>query len=78
MRMSAMIQIRNVPEALHRRLKSRAALEGKSLSDYLLTELRRIAEWPTPEELRQRLAQRSPTNPFPSPAEAVRAERDAK
>ena len=73
-----MIQIRNVPEALHRKLKSRAALAGMSLSDYLLAELGRMAEWLTPEELRQRLAQRTPTNPFPSPAEAVRAERDSR
>ena len=76
--MSAMIQIRNVPDALHRRLKSRAALAGISLSDYLLAELRQIADWPTVEELRQRLAQRSPTNPRTSPEEAVRAERDAQ
>ncbi|MGC2203160.1 MAG: hypothetical protein WA633_23850 [Stellaceae bacterium] len=76
--MSAMIQIRNVPDALHRRLKSRAALAGMSLSDYLLAELRRIADWPTVEELRQRLAQHSPTNPRTSPQEAVRAERDAE
>lgn len=76
--MPTMIQIRNVPDALHRRLKSRAALAGMSLSGYLLAELERMAEWPTPEELRQQLARRSPTNPFPSPAEAVRAERDSK
>jgi antitoxin FitA len=76
--MSVMIQIRNVPDALHRRLKSRAALAGMSLSDYLLAELRRIADWPTVEELRERLAQRSPTNPRISPEEAVRAERDAE
>jgi len=42
-----MIQIRNVPEALHRRLKFRAALEGMTLSDYLLAELRHVAERPT-------------------------------
>ena len=77
-RMSTMIQIRNVPEALHRKLKSRAALAGMSLSDYLLAELRQLAEWPTPAELRERLAQRTPTNPTPSPAEAVRAERDTR
>ena len=77
-RMSKMIQIRNVPDALHRKLKSRAALAGMSLSDYLLAELRQLADWPTPAELRERLAQRSPTNPSPSPAEAVRAERDAR
>ena len=75
--MPNIIQLRNVPEALHRRLKSRAALAGMSLSDYLLAELGRMAEWPMPEELRQRLAQRSPTNPFASPEGAVRAERDA-
>jgi antitoxin FitA len=45
--MTAMIQIRNVPDALHRRLKSRAALAGMSLSDYLLGEIRQVAERPT-------------------------------
>jgi len=73
-----MIQIRNVPEALHRKLKSRAALAGMSLSDYLLAELRQLAEWPTPAELRERLAQCSPTDPAPPPAQTVRAERDAR
>jgi antitoxin FitA len=77
-RMSAMIQIRNVPEALHRKLKSRAALAGMSLSDYLLAGLRQLAEWPTPAELRERMARRTPTNPIPAPAEAVRAERDTR
>jgi plasmid stability protein len=76
--MAVMIQIRNVPEPLHRKLKSRAALAGMSLSDYLLAELRRVAEQPTVEEMRQRLARLSPTNPSISPEEAVRAERDAR
>lgn len=71
-----MVQIRNVPEALHRRLKSRAALAGMSLSDYLLGEIRQMAERPTIDELRERLRSRAETVlPFP-PAEAVRAERD--
>jgi antitoxin FitA len=61
--MSKMIQIRNVPDALHRRLKARAALEGKSLSDYLLAEIREIAERPTVEEMRARLARRAPVTP---------------
>jgi len=74
--MSAMIQIRNVPDALHRRLKSRAALAGMSLSDYLLTEIRRVAERPTLEELRIRLQRRSETRLSVEPAQAVRAERD--
>lgn len=76
--MSAMIQIRNVPDALHRRLKSRAALAGMSLSDYLLTELREVAERPTLEELRTRLNSRSKVMPSVAPAEAVRAERDRR
>ena len=46
-----MIQIRNVPEALHRKLKARAAEAGMSLSDYLLREMRKTAERPTMEEL---------------------------
>jgi antitoxin FitA len=74
--MSVMIQIRNVPDALHRRLKARAALEGKSLSDYLLAEIREIAERPTVEEMRARLARRSSVTPSVEPALAVRAERD--
>jgi antitoxin FitA len=75
--MNIMIQIRNVPEALHRRLKSRAALAGMSLSDYLLSEIRQAAERPTIEELRSRLRARAATTPSVSPAEAVRAERDS-
>lgn len=74
--MSAMIQIRNVPDALHRRLKSRAALAGMSLSDYLLSEIREVAARPTLEELRSRLERRSSTMLTITPVEAVRAERD--
>lgn len=75
MHMPKMIQLRNVPEALHRKLKSRAALEGMSLSDYLLAEIRRIAERPTPSELRARLRTRQPVESELSSAEAVRLER---
>ena len=74
--MSSMIQIRNVPETLHRRLKARAALAGMSLSDYLLEEIRRVAERPTIDELRARLEHRPAANPAEPPARAVRAERD--
>jgi plasmid stability protein len=76
--MSKMIQLRNVPDDLHRKLKSRAAMAGLSLSDYLLREVRRVAERPTVTELRQRLAQRPPVNPRMTPAKAVRAERDQR
>ena len=76
--MSTMIQIRNVPEGLHRRLKARAAMTGLSLSDYLLDEIRRVAERPTIEELRARLERRPAVTPAVPPAQAVRAERDSR
>jgi antitoxin FitA len=74
--MTTMIQIRNVPDALHRELKSRAALAGMSLSDYLLAEIRQVTERPTLDELRARLRSRRATNPSLTPARAIRAERD--
>jgi plasmid stability protein len=74
--MSAMIQIRNVPDALHRQLKSRAALAGMSLSDYLLNEIRQVAERPTLDELRARLDRRTRVTPSIAPTEAIRAERE--
>ncbi len=74
--MSRIIQIRNVPDELHRGLKARAAMARKSLSDYLLAEIRESAERPTVNELRARLARRSPGAPSIEPVLAVRAERD--
>lgn len=71
-----MIQVRNVPSPLHRELKSRAALAGMSLSDYLLNEIRQVAERPTLDELRARLERREGVTPSVAPAEAVRSERD--
>ena len=73
-----MIQIRNVPDEIHATLKSRAALDGLSLSDYLLREMKRISERPTPMELRARLEEREPTVLRESPADAIRAERDSR
>jgi plasmid stability protein len=78
MRMSTMIQIRHVPDPLHRKLKARAALEGKSLSDYLLREIRRVAERPTMQEIMERLARLSPVNPRVPPAQVIRDERDGR
>lgn len=74
--MSKMIQVRNVPDAVHRKLKAQAALEGKSLSDYLLAELRRVAERPTRREILDRLAHVVRADLSPSPAEIVREERE--
>lgn len=76
--MSTMIQIRNVPDEVHRVLKARAALAGMSLSEYLLRELRNVAERPTLEEMRKRLSSRQPVQPHPSPAAVIRAERDSR
>lgn len=58
--MAVMIQVRNVPETLHRSLKARSAMAGMSLSDYLLGELEEIARRPTLAEFRERLRARKP------------------
>jgi antitoxin FitA len=76
--MSKMIQIRHVPDALHRRLRARAALAGMSLSDYLRLELEAAAERLTPGELRERLASLEPAKVRERPSAAVRAERDSR
>jgi plasmid stability protein len=78
MSMSKMIQLRNVPDALHRTLKARAAMSGMSLSDYLLAEIRHVAERPTLDELRERLHRRDRVAPSLSAARAVRTEREAR
>jgi plasmid stability protein len=75
-----MIQIRNVPEALHRKLKARAAEAGMSLSDYLLREISNAAEVPTWAEMRKRLASRSKVE-LPEGtdiADIIREEREAR
>lgn len=73
-----MLQIRNVPDDVHRRLKARAATEGRSLSELALAELTRSLERPTRRELIERIQARERTVVSQSPAEAVRAERDAR
>lgn len=76
--MSKMIQLRNVPDALHRTLKARAAMAGMSLSDYLLAEIREIAERPTLGELRARLHKREPVTVQLDTARLVQEERNAR
>ncbi|MBA3383970.1 MAG: hypothetical protein H0T20_04865 [Actinobacteria bacterium] len=75
--MSKMIQIRNVPDVLHRRLKSRAAEEGLTLSDYLLRMAEREAGRPTIAELTERIRQRGRVRTDVSAGEIVRQLRDA-
>jgi antitoxin FitA len=76
--MSKMIQLRNVPDALHRKLKARAAMEGVSLSDFLIREAKRIAERPTMAEIRARLDALPVLELSPSPTEIIREERDRR
>ncbi len=76
--MPVMIQIRNVPEPLHRLLKSRAALAGMSLSDFLLREVEEAADRPTQDEMRARLQARPGSTLSISPADAVRDERERR
>jgi antitoxin FitA len=75
--MPRMIQIRNVPDDLHRRLKVRAAEKGISLSDYLLRMAEREAARPTIGELSERIRQRGRVQLTESPADIVRRMRDA-
>lgn len=76
--MSVMIQIRNVPDDVHRVMKERAAKAGMSLSDYLLDEIGKIANRPTMEELVARVQARMAADLPISAADAVRAERDGR
>jgi antitoxin FitA len=76
--MARMIQVRNVPDALHRSLKARAAMAGMSLSDYLLGELREIAERPTLAEFRERLHRRKPLRVALDTGGLLREERIAR
>jgi antitoxin FitA len=76
--MSSMIQIRNVPDALHRKLKARAALQGKSLSAYLLETIADSAEKPSVEEWRARLRTREPVDLGDETVEFLRAEREGR
>jgi plasmid stability protein len=76
--MDKMLQVRNVPDELHRTLKARAALAGMSLSEYVLRELRRTAEKPTMDELRRRIESRRPVTPRVAPADLLAEERAAR
>jgi antitoxin FitA len=72
-----MIQIRNVPDDLHRSLKERAAREGTTMSDLILTELPRLAHKPSPEQLLERIQRRSAV-PGPAVADLLAEERAAR
>ena len=74
-----MVQIRNVPREFHRRLKARAAIEGMSMSDYILREVGKALEHPTRQEVLERLRSRRPVRLLKRrPADVIRAERDTR
>jgi plasmid stability protein len=73
-----MVQIRNVPSELHRRLKARAAIEGMSMSQYVLRELKKSIARPTREEVLARLSARPQRRLRRPAADAIRSERDSR
>ena len=73
-----MVQIRNVPAEFHRRLKARAAIEGMSMSDYILRELGKALDRPTRQEVLDRLRARPGPRLPRSAADVIRAERHAR
>lgn len=75
--MSRMVQVRNVPDALHRKLKARAADAGQTLSDYLLAELERLATRPTRDEMLAKLHSRRRVTLKTPAAVVIRDERES-
>ena len=75
---STMVQIRNVPLEFHRRLKARAAIEGMSMSDYILREVGKALDRPTRQEVLERLRGSAPRKLRRSAAAMIREERNAR
>ena len=75
---STMVQIRNVAPEFHRRLKARAAIEGISMSDYILREVGKALDRPTRHEILERLRTRPVRRLKRSAANVIRAEREAR
>lgn len=73
-----MVQIRNVPQGMHRELKARAARAGMTLSQYLLQEIATILQRPPLDEVLARIRSKSPVELSESPADAVRAVREGR
>ena len=73
-----MVQIRNVPAELHRRLKVRAAIEGVSMSEFVLREVRKALDRPTRQEVLDRLRAKPVPRLRHSAADLLRSERDTR
>ena len=76
--MPVMLQIRNVPDEIHRRLKVRAAAAGTTLSELLLREVTEIAKRPTMQDLLDRISHRDAPRRRVNSVAAVRAERGSR
>ena len=76
--MAKMIQIRNVPDQLHRTLKARAANAGMSLSDYIKKELEKSAEQLTMKEWLEQVSRHKPIRTDRTAAEIIRELRDSR
>jgi antitoxin FitA len=76
--MKSNIQIKSVPSGIHKKLKEKASLAGLSLTEFLMQELKLIAERPTVDELKERLLSRKPVKTSMSPSKVLRAERIKK
>lgn len=76
--MSTMIQVRNVPEATHRRLKARAAMEGVSMSQYVMSAIERALERPSRREVLAAIRRLPEVTLDQSPADVLRAERNTR
>jgi antitoxin FitA len=75
--MAKMVQIRHVPDTLHRKLKVRAAGAGQTLSDYLLAEPERLAARPTRDEMLARIHRRKRVTLKTPAAMVIREERES-
>jgi hypothetical protein len=76
--MSKMIQVRNVPDRLHRELTRRARARGETLTEYVERVLEREVARPVPQELFDRIARRSRVDLGEPAAELIKRERAAR
>lgn len=76
--MSKMIQLRHVPDAVHRKLKARAAMKGMSLSDYLVREVTQLTEQPTMQEVLSEIQKLSPVEWREPVIETIRRMRESR
>lgn len=78
MHMNKHVQIRNLPERTHRKLKARAASQGMSMSDYLRTEIERLLSLPSPKEWLDMVRKRQSMSLSETAADIIREERDSR